>query len=92
MVQSDPHGASPAPRRLRLVGGAFVLLAIGLVAHGVASRQAQSSRLRELTAAEALPTVTVVTPIRMTTRRPWSYPGACKPTSVRPSTRACRGT
>jgi RND family efflux transporter MFP subunit len=63
------------PRRLRLVGGAFVLVAIGVVAHGVASRAAQSARLRELTAAEALPTVAVVTPIRVASQVTLELPG-----------------
>ena len=50
------------PRRLRRVGGAFVLLAIAVVAYGLVSRAAQNSRLHALTEAQAVPTVAVVTP------------------------------
>src|SRR5579863_595854 len=49
-------------RRLRLFGGAFVLLAVVIVAHGMVSRAAQSSRLHRLTEAQAVPTVAIVTP------------------------------
>ena len=49
-------------RRLRLVGGAFVLLAICVVAYGMGSRVAQNSRLHELTEAQAVPTVAIVAP------------------------------
>ncbi len=75
MSQPDPHGGSSVPRRLPLIGGVFVLLAIGVVAHGVASRAAQSARLRELTAAEALPTVAVVTPVRVASHATLELPG-----------------
>jgi RND family efflux transporter MFP subunit len=60
---------------LRLVGGAFVLVAIGVVAYGVASRAAESARLRELTAAEALPTVAVVSPTRVASQVTLELPG-----------------
>src|SRR5579862_7130267 len=49
-------------RRLRFLGSAFVLLAVAIVAHGMVSRAVQSSRLHELTEAQALPTVAIVTP------------------------------
>jgi RND family efflux transporter MFP subunit len=75
MSQPDSHGVSAVPRRLGLIGGVFVLLAIGLVAHGMVSRAAQSARLRELTAAEALPTVAVVTPIRVASHATLELPG-----------------
>jgi len=50
-------------------------VAIGVVAHGVASRAAQSACLRELTAAEALPTVAVVTPTRVASQVALELPG-----------------
>jgi RND family efflux transporter MFP subunit len=75
MSQPDLHGGSLVPRRLGLIGGVFVLLAIGVVAHGVASRAAQSARVRQLTAAEALPTVAVVTPTRMASHATLELPG-----------------
>ena len=75
MSQPDPHDGNSVPRRLLLTGGVVVLLAIGVVAHGVASRAAQSARLRQLTAAEALPTVAVVTPIRVASHATLELPG-----------------
>jgi RND family efflux transporter MFP subunit len=75
MSQPDPHGGSAMRRRLRLIGGAFVLVAIGVVAHGMASRAAQSARLRELTAMESLPTVAVVTPTRVASHAVLELPG-----------------
>jgi RND family efflux transporter MFP subunit len=62
MSQPDRHTGRPALQRLRLVGGAFVLLAITVAAYGLGSRAAQTSRLHELTEAEAVPVVTVVAP------------------------------
>jgi RND family efflux transporter MFP subunit len=48
--------------RLRQVGVAAALLAIAVVAYGLGSRAAQNSRLRELTEAQTVPTVAIVTP------------------------------
>jgi RND family efflux transporter MFP subunit len=65
MSQPDRiHGQSVA-RRLRRVGGAFVLLAIAVVAYGLGSRAAQNSSLHDLTEAQALPVVALVTPTRV---------------------------
>jgi RND family efflux transporter MFP subunit len=61
MFQPDPDTGRPL-RRLRLFGSAFVLLAVAIVAHGMVSRAVQSSRLHELTEAQATPTVGIVTP------------------------------
>ena len=93
MSQPDRNPGRPVPRRLRQVGGAFVLLAIAVVAYGLGSRAAQNSRLHDLTEAQAVPTVAIVAPTqRRRIMRAWTCPGAWKPTSVRPSTRASRGT
>ena len=62
MSQPDRNTAGPVLRRLRWVGGAFVLLAVVIVAHGMVSRAAQSTRLRQLTETEAMPTVAIVAP------------------------------
>jgi RND family efflux transporter MFP subunit len=62
MSQSDRDTGRAVLRRLRWFGGAFVLVAVVIVAQGVAARAAQSSRLRQLTEAQAVPTVAVVTP------------------------------
>jgi len=48
--------------RLRQVGGAAALLAIAVVAYGLGSRAAQTSRLHDLTEAQTVPTVAIVTP------------------------------
>jgi RND family efflux transporter MFP subunit len=50
-------------RRLRLAGGALVLLATTVVAYGLGSRVAHNGRLHDLTEAEAAPVVAVVTPV-----------------------------
>jgi RND family efflux transporter MFP subunit len=62
MPQPDRSLRRPVSRRLRQVGGAFVLLAIAVVAYGLGSRAAQTSRLRDLTEAQAVPTVAIVAP------------------------------
>jgi RND family efflux transporter MFP subunit len=61
---SQPHSDTerPALRRLPWAAGTFVLVAVVVVAHGMVSRAAQSSRLRQLTEAQAVPTVAIVTP------------------------------
>jgi RND family efflux transporter MFP subunit len=62
MSQPDRDNRRFVVRRLRLVGGALVLLAVAIVAHGMVSRVTQTSRLRKLTEAQAVPTVAIVTP------------------------------
>ena len=62
MPQSDRDTDRAVLRRMRWVGGAFVCLAVVVVAHGMVSRAAQNSRLHALTEAEAVPTVAIVAP------------------------------
>jgi RND family efflux transporter MFP subunit len=62
MPQPDRSPGRTVPHRLRLVGGAFVLLALVIVAYGLLSRAAQTSRLRDLTETQAVPTVSIVAP------------------------------
>jgi RND family efflux transporter MFP subunit len=62
MSQLDRSPGRTDPRRLRRIGGAFVFLAIAVVAYGLISRAAQTSRLHDLTEAQAVPTVAVVAP------------------------------
>jgi RND family efflux transporter MFP subunit len=64
-----------APRRLWLVGGAFVLLCVGIVAQGMVSRTAQNSRMHELTEAQAVPSVAVVAPITTQDHASLDLPG-----------------
>jgi RND family efflux transporter MFP subunit len=61
MSQPDPSPGRPTVR-LRQVGVAAALLAIAVVAYGLGSRAAQNSRLHELTEAQTVPTVAIVTP------------------------------
>ena len=75
MSQPDRHTGRPALQRLRLVGGAFVLLAITVAAYGLGSRAAQTSRLHELTEAEAVPIVTVVAPTNAQNHSSLELPG-----------------
>jgi RND family efflux transporter MFP subunit len=62
MNQPDRSPGRPDPRRLRRIGAAFAFLAIAVVAYGLISRAAQTSRLNELTQAQAVPVVAVVAP------------------------------
>jgi RND family efflux transporter MFP subunit len=75
MSQPDRNPARPVTHRLRLAGGAAVLLAIALVAYGLSARAAQNSRLHELTEAEAEPVVAVVTPSNAENRAGLELPG-----------------
>jgi RND family efflux transporter MFP subunit len=75
MSQPDRTAARPVPRRLRLVGGAFLLLAIGVVAYGMGSRAAQDSRLHDVTEAQAVPTVAIVAPIHVENHEGLDLPG-----------------
>jgi RND family efflux transporter MFP subunit len=61
MSQLDPNPGR-VPHRLRLAAAVFVLLAIAVVAYGMGARAAQNSRLRDLTEAQAVPTVAIVAP------------------------------
>src|SRR3984957_14676042 len=62
MSQPDRIPRGPLVHRLRQAGGVFALLAIAVVAYGIGSRASQNSRLHELTEAQALPAVALVTP------------------------------
>jgi RND family efflux transporter MFP subunit len=62
MPQPDRSPGGSDPRRLRRIGAAFVFLAIAVVAYGLVSRAAQTSRLHDLTEAQSVPTVAVVAP------------------------------
>ena len=74
-MSPDTSPARPVPRRLRLVGVAALAVAIAIVAYGLVSRAAQNSRLRDLTAAQAIPTVAIVTPTNVQNRSGLELPG-----------------
>src|ERR1700676_4756692 len=75
MSQPDRNPGRPVPRRLRLAGGVFALLAIAIVAYGLVSRAAQNSRLHDLTEAEAVPVVAIVAPINAQNHAALDLPG-----------------
>src|SRR6202046_2484197 len=75
LMSPDTNPARPVPRRLRLVGVAALAVALAVVAYGLASRAAQNSRLRDLTAAQAVPTVAVVTPTQVENKSGLELPG-----------------
>jgi RND family efflux transporter MFP subunit len=75
MSPSDRNSVRPVPPRLRLVGGAFVLLAIAVAAYGMGTRAAQNSRLHNLTEALAVPTVAIVAPTRAENHDGLDLPG-----------------
>src|SRR5580658_545824 len=75
MSQPDARPIPPAPRHLRLVGIAFVILVVLLVSYGLVSRAAQNSRLSTLTDEEAIPTVSVATPQNAENRSGLDLPG-----------------
>ncbi|MDB6043115.1 MAG: efflux transporter periplasmic adaptor subunit [Gammaproteobacteria bacterium] len=75
MSQPDRTPGRPVPRRLRMVGGAFVLLAIAVVAYGVGSRAAQNSSLHSLTEAQAVPSVAIVAPSHVESHDGLELPG-----------------
>jgi RND family efflux transporter MFP subunit len=74
-MSPDVNPARPVPRRLRLLGVAALAVAIAIVAYGLVSRAAQNSRLRDLTAAQAMPTVAIVTPTTVENKAGLELPG-----------------
>src|SRR6202045_3554000 len=75
MSQPDPNLSRPISRRLTLVGGAFALLAIAVVAYGLGTREAQNARLHDLTEAQAAPVVALVTPASVSNHAVLDLPG-----------------
>jgi RND family efflux transporter MFP subunit len=75
MSQPDLNRGRPVPRRLRLAGGVFALLAIAVVAYGLVSRAAENSHLRDLTQAQALPSVAIVAPTHVENHAGLDLPG-----------------
>jgi RND family efflux transporter MFP subunit len=75
MSQPDPNTRRVVLCRLRRIGVAFVVLMIAVVAYGLGSRAAESSRLRDLTEAQAVPTVALVTPTNVEDHAGLELPG-----------------
>jgi multidrug efflux pump subunit AcrA (membrane-fusion protein) len=75
MSQPDPDTRRVVLRRLRRIGVAFVVLVIAVVAYGLGSRAAESSHLHDLTEAQAVPTVALVTPSNVEDHTGLELPG-----------------
>jgi len=75
MSQPDRIAVQTVLHRLRQVGGALALLAIAVVAYGIGSRAAQNSSLHDLTEAQALPVVSIVTPTHVENNSGLDLPG-----------------
>src|ERR1700733_10109964 len=75
MPQPDRAHGNPGTQRLRRIGGAFLLLAIAVVAYGLGSRVSENSSLHALTEAQALPIVAVVTPTEVEHQQGLDLPG-----------------
>jgi RND family efflux transporter MFP subunit len=75
MSQPDRNNHRPVPRRLRLAGGVFALIAIAIVAYGLVSRAAENSRLQNLTEAQAVPSVAIVAPTHVENHAGLDLPG-----------------
>jgi RND family efflux transporter MFP subunit len=75
MSQPDRIPGGSVLHRLRQAGGVFVLLAIAVVAYGIGSRASQNSHLHDLTEAQALPVVALVTPTHVENESGLDLPG-----------------
>jgi RND family efflux transporter MFP subunit len=75
MSQPDRNPSGTVPRRLTLVGSAFALLAITVVAYGLGTRRAQNASLRDVTEAQAVPVVALVTPASASNNAALDLPG-----------------
>jgi RND family efflux transporter MFP subunit len=75
MSQPDRKPSGPVPRKIALVGGAFALLAIAVVAYGLGTREAQNTRLHDSTEAQATPVVGLVAPTSASNQATLDLPG-----------------
>jgi RND family efflux transporter MFP subunit len=75
MSQPDGTPGRSGPHRLRIFGSAFVFIAIAVVAYGMGSRVAQNSQLHDLTEAQSIPTVALVTPKQVEDHEGLNLPG-----------------
>jgi RND family efflux transporter MFP subunit len=75
MSQPDRNSSRPDARRLAMVGGTFALLAIAVIAYGLGTREAQSTRIRDFTEAQATPVVALVMPASVSNQAALDLPG-----------------
>jgi len=74
-MQPDRNPPRPVSRRLRSVGLVILLFAVVVVVYGLVSRAAQGSKLRDLTAEQAIPNVAVALPQRAENQSGLELPG-----------------
>lgn len=75
MAAADQNKERLSARSLRLPGIIFLVIAIGIVIYGAIARSTTSSRLKDLTEAEAVPNVAVVAPGRAENQAGIDLPG-----------------
>jgi len=75
MSQPDRNPGGAVSHRLTVVGSAFALLAIAVVAYGLGTRQAQDASLHDVTEAQAVPVVALVTPASVSNNAALELPG-----------------
>jgi len=71
----DHNPPRPVSRRLRTAGLVILVLAVVVVAYGLVSRAAQGSKLRDMTAEQAIPNVAVALPQRAENQSGLELPG-----------------
>jgi RND family efflux transporter MFP subunit len=75
MPPPDRNPSRAVPHKVALIGTGFALLAIAVVAYGLGSREAQNARLRNVTEAQAVPTVALVAPSHIENSAGLDLPG-----------------
>src|SRR5882757_2086888 len=75
MSQPDRNPSGAVSHRLTMVGSAFALLAIAVVAYGLGTRQAQNAGLHDVTEAQAVPVVALVSPASVSNNATLDLPG-----------------
>jgi RND family efflux transporter MFP subunit len=75
MSPHDQSTARPDLHRLRVAGVSFLILIVAILVYGVVSRAAQSSRIHDLTEAQAVPNVAVVAPSSVENHTGLELPG-----------------
>jgi RND family efflux transporter MFP subunit len=75
MPPPDRNPSRAVTHKVALIGAGFALLAIAVVAYGLGSREAQNARLRNVTEAQAVPTVALVAPSHIENSAGLDLPG-----------------
>jgi RND family efflux transporter MFP subunit len=75
MSQPDRIPSRSSPRKLAMIGAGFALLAVGVVAYGFGTRQAQNMHLHDVTEAQAVPVVALIAPASVSNSTALDLPG-----------------